>query len=491
MRRSLIVFALVAPLAACAGDPPGSPYDDDFALSSEDPLFDGAPDNDTLPDENKADAEYPATFDLVSEQSSVKSQGSRGVCSIFATTALMENLYIKAGVRDADFSEQYMQWSAKEQVRDFRNTEGSNASSNLEAASDFGIVEERFWPYQSSPWNTSNDPACTGGENLPTQCYTNGAPPADAIEAVKHKLPRGRYLNTNSIKAHLTGKKSGVVVGMTFFYQSWNHRRSVLPVNTGYWREGIVLYPNAKDREESLKKRAGHAILIVGWDDTKEVPVVDDQGAIVKDADGNPVVEKGFWIFKNSWGTGSFGVANPHGDGYGYLSMKYVAEYGTAYASDVPTVATAEVCDNGTDDDRDGDTDCDDSQCTAAPSCQATPTEHVYTATPATAIPDNDATGITSTISVPDTGTVGTVRVTVSIDHSFRGDLEVVLTHGGRMFTVHDRTGGYEDDLDVTVEAPGLAGTALGGAWSLTVRDRARADVGTLASWSLAVVTGS
>ena len=43
-----IVFALVAPLAACAGDPPGSPYDDDFALSSEDPLFDGAPDNDTL-----------------------------------------------------------------------------------------------------------------------------------------------------------------------------------------------------------------------------------------------------------------------------------------------------------------------------------------------------------------------------------------------------------------------------------------------------------
>jgi hypothetical protein len=155
MRRSLIVFALVAPLAACAGDPPGSPYDDDFALSSEDPLFDGAPDNDTLPDENKADAEYPATFDLVSEQSSVKSQGSRGVCSIFATTALMENLYIKAGVRDADFSEQYMQWSAKEQVRDFRNTDGSNASANLRAASDFGIVEERFWPYQSSPWTAS------------------------------------------------------------------------------------------------------------------------------------------------------------------------------------------------------------------------------------------------------------------------------------------------------------------------------------------------
>jgi hypothetical protein len=66
---------------------------------------------------------------------------------------------------------------------------------------------------------------------------------------------------------------------MTFFYQSWNHRGSVLPVSSEYWREGIVLYPNAKDREESLKKRAGHAILIVGWDDDKEVAVVDDKGA--------------------------------------------------------------------------------------------------------------------------------------------------------------------------------------------------------------------
>ena len=490
MRRTLFALTLaVLPLAACAESPTGSPYDDEYAVSSADPLFDGAPANGSLPDENKADAIYPAQFDLTADQSPVKSQGRRGVCSIFATTALMENLYIKAGRRDADFSEQYMQWSVKEQVRDFRNTEGSNASSNLRAASDYGIVEEAAWPYQSSPWSAANDPGCTGGENLPVQCYTNGAPPESATAATKWKLPRGRYLNTNSIKAHLTEKKSGAVVGMTFFYQSWNHRASVLPVSSEYWREGIVLYPNAKDREESLKKRAGHAILIVGWDDTKEVAIVDETGAIVKDAEGRPVTEKGFWIFKNSWGTGSFGVANPHGDGYGYLSMKYVREFGSAYVSDVPTLAAPEACDNGSDDDRDGAIDCDDSDCAAAPACQAQPSEHTYAATPGQAIPDNTPAGIASTIAVTDAGTVGSVTVSVALDHTFRGDLKVVLTHAGKSFVVHDRTGGYEDDLEVTVDAAALAGTPLAGDWTLTVSDNARADTGTLTRWSIAAIT--
>ena len=65
MRRTLFALTLaVLPLAACADGPTGSPYDDDFAVSSADPLFDGAPANGSLPDENKADAIYPAQFDL-------------------------------------------------------------------------------------------------------------------------------------------------------------------------------------------------------------------------------------------------------------------------------------------------------------------------------------------------------------------------------------------------------------------------------------------
>ena len=54
------------------------------------------------------------------------------MCSIFAATALVENLYIKAGLPSPDFSEQYMQWAVKNQLHSFPHTEGSSAQSNLQ-----------------------------------------------------------------------------------------------------------------------------------------------------------------------------------------------------------------------------------------------------------------------------------------------------------------------------------------------------------------------
>jgi hypothetical protein len=486
--------ALGLGVAGCAmADDGPSPYDDDFAVSAYDPLFEGAPDNGTLPDENKADAQYPKlSTALLATQSPVRSQGSRGVCSIFSTTALMEHLYIKEGsLPNPDFSEQYMQWSAKSEVGGFTYTEGSSADVNLQAANRFGIVLEGAWPYQTQPWNASNDAACTGGENQPVRCYTNGEPPEAAKVARKWKLPRGRWLNTNSIKAHITSRGTGVVVGMTFFYQSWNHRASKLPVNSAYWREGIVLYPNAKDQEVSLVKRAGHSILIVGWDDDKEVATVDENGEVVRDADGNPVMEKGFYIFKNSWGRGSFGVENPHGDGYGYLSMRYVHEHGSAYVSEVPTVELpTESCGNGADDDLDGATDCEDSDCAAEASCQATEAR-TYTADLASplGIPDNDPVGIGSTITVPDSGTIASLAVDVTIRHSYRGDLRVTLYRGEQAVVLYDGAGGYEDDLVQRFTVPAVVGAALAGEWRLKVEDTAAYDTGTLDAWSLEVLT--
>jgi hypothetical protein len=494
--RLLAVSLLIPLAAACAGtdDDGPSPYDDDYPVSGYDPLFMGAPNNDDLEEEGKADAVYPKQWsEALATQSSVKSQGSRGVCSIFATVGLMEHLYIKEGsLPNPDFSEQYLQWSAKVQEGSFANTEGSNGDSNLRAIANYGIVQEADWPYQSQPWNSSNDPACTGGENLPTKCYTNGDPPQRAVDARKWKLPRGRYINTrpSSIKAQLTAKKAGITVGMTFFYQSWNHRRSELPVSSEYWRKGIVLYPNAKDEEVSLAKRAGHAIQIVGWDDDYEVATVDEKGEIVKDADGNPVMEKGFWIFKNSWGTGSFGVENPYGDGYGFLSMRYVEEWGSGQASDVPTVTVPrEACDTGVDEDLDGQIDCDDSDCATAAICQGGSETRTYSATPAAAIPDNDPTGVSSTIAVSDQGTIDSVKVNLDISHTYRGDLRVVLRHAGREIVLHDKTGGTENDLDVTVPVADLAGQALAGDWVLEVSDHANIDTGTLNAWSIEVVT--
>jgi C1A family cysteine protease len=49
-------------------------------------------------------------------------------------------------------------------------------------------------------------------------------------------------------------------------------------------------------------------------------------------------MQKGFYIFKNSWGTSRFGVNNPYGAGYGYIQYKYVEDYGSAYVDSVPSL---------------------------------------------------------------------------------------------------------------------------------------------------------
>ena len=116
------------------------------------------------------------------------------------------------------------------------------------------------------------------------------------------------------------------------------------------------------------------------------------------------------------------------------------------------------------------------------------------TAAPGLAIPDNNTTGVTSTINVSAAGTVADLRVRVSITHTYIGDLEVsLIAPDGTTVLLHNRTGGSADNIvtvyaDLTAPAQSLsalAGKAIGGAWKLKVRDLAAVDVGTLNSWEI------
>jgi len=455
-------------LGACApdaddGSDPSNPAvtDNEAPLSSYDDVFRGAPDDKSLPYDVKADEVLPAKHtELLAWQSPVKSQGSRGVCSIFSTVALMEHLYLRAGYTNPDFSEQYLQWSVKYELGDYTWTEGSNADSNIQAIAEFGLPREEAWPYEPLPWTTANDAACTG-DSKPTQCFTNGQAPESAQQAEQFGLPQPRYLSTRGIKSHIKNKLTGVVIGVDFFYQSWNHRKSTLPTNPEYWRQGYVLAPSAKDVEESHKQRAGHSVLIVGWDDDLSVQKVNPDGSLKFKADGSPDMEKGFFLFKNSWGTGRFGAANPNGDGYGYISYKYVSDYASAVISDLPPIAP--------------------------PPPPPPPTGGVSgSATPAASIPDANQTGVSSAIALTSTDAVGRdVVVTVDITHTWVGDLVVTLTHAGKTVTLHNATGGSADNLQATFTLADFNGLPRGGDWVLKVVDTARADVGTVNSWSV------
>jgi subtilisin-like proprotein convertase family protein len=101
------------------------------------------------------------------------------------------------------------------------------------------------------------------------------------------------------------------------------------------------------------------------------------------------------------------------------------------------------------------------------------------------AIPDNDAKGVTATITVPDRGVAQKLDVTVTIKHSYVGDLEVKLVHGGFTQVLHNREGGSADDVEKTYSVTGFGATPIDGDWVLSIADRAGADVGQLVAFSI------
>lgn len=118
------------------------------------------------------------------------------------------------------------------------------------------------------------------------------------------------------------------------------------------------------------------------------------------------------------------------------------------------------------------------------------------TLSPALPIPDNNTTGVTSTMTYAQTGTVASVKVRVNITHTYQGDLEVsLIAPDNTTVLLHNRTGAGTDNInteypDLTVPAQALSaftGKAINGGWKLKVRDLAAADTGSIVSWTLSL----
>ena len=112
---------------------------------------------------------------------------------------------------------------------------------------------------------------------------------------------------------------------------------------------------------------------------------------------------------------------------------------------------------------------------------------------PNAAIPENNATGISDTITIAEALAISGIRVGVDITHTYRADLRVTLvTPWATTIELHPKgRGGSANDLKVTWDEttlPALAtlrGRSTHGAWRLTVQDLAPGDSGRLKAWSL------
>ncbi|MCG8417141.1 MAG: S8 family serine peptidase [Proteobacteria bacterium] len=102
-------------------------------------------------------------------------------------------------------------------------------------------------------------------------------------------------------------------------------------------------------------------------------------------------------------------------------------------------------------------------------------------------IPDNNAAGIKSTITVDDEIDITEVRVALKIRHSFIGDLLVKLVSpSGTEAILHDHGGGDGHEINKTLYlSETFADENAAGDWILFVSDNASLDGGRILSWSL------
>ena len=115
------------------------------------------------------------------------------------------------------------------------------------------------------------------------------------------------------------------------------------------------------------------------------------------------------------------------------------------------------------------------------------PGTQTYTNGTDVSIPDNNSTGVSSTIAV--SGRSGNApsnaQVAVKIVHTYIGDLIVdLIAPDGSVYVLHNRSGGSADNINQTYTV-NLSSEALNGSWRLRARDRASIDTGYINSWSI------
>jgi subtilisin-like proprotein convertase family protein len=98
-------------------------------------------------------------------------------------------------------------------------------------------------------------------------------------------------------------------------------------------------------------------------------------------------------------------------------------------------------------------------------------------------------------LAIADTQPIKSLKVTVDIDHTYIGDLEVTLeapkSVSAKRAMLHDRKEGSAHNLKRTydvVNAPDLArylNTSPAGTWTLQLADKEKADTGTIRSFTL------
>lgn len=221
----------------------------------------------------------PPSVNHALSMSPVRNQGSRGTCVAHAMGAVHEFYRRKSGTPQ-DYSEQFLYHRTKL----IDGAPGACGTWQVKAAqvlNSAGQARESIWAY---------NPA------LP--CNNNGVEPGTAAaDAAAHRL-QTIVLNPKDVGAIKAALANGSVVGFSVpCYSSWLN--SAVTRNTGRITMRLGGEP----------VNGGHAMCAIGYQDDANSP------------------GGGFFILRNSWGTG-WGAVCPYGAGNGTIPYQYIANDG-------------------------------------------------------------------------------------------------------------------------------------------------------------------
>lgn len=120
---------------------------------------------------------------------------------------------------------------------------------------------------------------------------------------------------------------------------------------------------------------------------------------------------------------------------------------------------------------------------------------HAATSTRRWSIPDNSDAGLSDTVTISDSGitAIEFVEIAFSSDHTYTGDLEIILTSPNGAESLLSQTHacvsgcGKTSRWDWTFGSARHLGEAADGDWRLTVADKAARDTGAVLSWGVTV----